>query len=133
MADRDIRAIVDPVTLFAKVATTATQTIQGADISSYRGACFVVDVGTHTADDLVVTFQESDDNSTWTDIADADLEGSANDIAVVVGIEDSVIKVGYSGIKKYIGAVITDGGTGSAVIGVSLVKGFPRQVPAYSV
>lgn len=132
MADRDIRAITDHVTLFAKAAVTATQTIQGTDISEFRGAKFVVDVGAWTADDLVVTFQESDDNATWTDIADLDLEGYANDISIKHGHADSYLQVGYSGIKKYIGAIITDGGTGSAVLGIYVVKGFPRQGSVYT-
>lgn len=132
MADRDIRAITDHVTLFAKAAVTSTQTIQGTDISEFRGAKFVVDVGAWTADGLTVTFQESDDNATWTDIADVDLEGYANDIALKHGHASAYLQVGYSGTKKYIGAVITDSGPGSVVVGIYVVKGFPRQGPVYT-
>lgn len=132
MGQRDIRAITDHVTLFAKAAVTSTQTIQGTDVSEFEGAKFIVDVGTWTADGLTVTFQDSDDNSTWADIADVNLEGYANDIALKHGHASAYLQVGYSGIKKYIGAKITDSGPGSVVVGIYVTKGFPSQAPVYT-
>jgi uncharacterized protein (UPF0261 family) len=130
MGKKDLRANIKMTTLFTKIQRTATATIQGTDVTQYDGACFVIAVGTHTADDLEVKFQERDAAGSWTDIANADLEGSDNDRAIVAGDADSEIYVGYLGNKEDIGAVITDTGTGDAVVGVHVIKGYPKQIPA---
>ncbi len=130
MGQRDIKANVKEIQLFTKIARSATATIQGVDVSEFGGAMFALDVGAWTADDLTVTFQESDDNSAWTDIADKDLDGSDNDVEIVTGIASAIIYANYRGIKKYIGAKITDGGTGDAIVGVLAIMGFPKDIPA---
>lgn len=132
MGKRDLRASIDVVTLHTKAQKTSTQAIAGTDVSEFDGAMFVVDIGTWTADDLTVTFQDSDDNSTWADIADANLDGQDNDIAILHGHASSVIMVGYMGSKKYIGAKITDAGSGDAIVGIYVVKGYPSQIPIHT-
>lgn len=132
MGKIDLKSKVEVVQLFTKIARTATATIQGTEVADYHGACFIVDVGAHTADDLVVTYQESDDNSTWSNIAESNLEQNGNTAqsrSIVAGDADSQIYVGYKGNKRYIGAVITDSGTGNAVVGVMVAKGEPKVSP----
>lgn len=132
MGAKDIKSNISVVQLFTKIQRTATATIQGTEVADYHGACFIVDVGTHTADDLVITYQESDDNSTWSNIAEASLDQNGNTAqsrSIVAADADTQIYVGYKGNKRYIGAVITDSGTGDAVVGVSVVKGFPKDLP----
>lgn len=132
MGARDIKSNIKVVQLFTQIQRTATATIQGTEVADFDGAAFVVDVGTHTADDLVITYQESDDNSAWSNIAEADLDQNGNTAqsrSIVAGDADSQIWVGYKGNKRYIGAVITDSGTGDAVVGVSVVAGYPRVIP----
>lgn len=125
----DAKSKIAVAQLFTKIQRTATATIQGTEVADWLGAVFVVDIGTFSANDLEVTFQESDDNSTWSDIATADLDGD-QDLAIVTGLANTVRYTGYKGRKRYIGAVITDTGTGDAVVGVSVVKAFPRIMPA---
>jgi len=132
MGKRDLRSGIEVVTLHTKAQKNSTNTIQGTEIAEFDGAMFVVDIGAWTADDLTITFQESDDNSTWTDIADANLDGQDNDIAILHGHADSVLNVGYMGNKRYIGAVITDASSGDAVVGVYVVKGYPSQIPVHT-
>jgi hypothetical protein len=127
----DLKSNIVKVELFTTIARTTTATIQGSEISDFRGQCFVVDLGAWTADGLSVTFQESDDNSAWTDIAAADLEGD-QDLAVVTGTASTIRYTGYKGLKKYIGAKITDGASGNAVVGVTLIKGYPKDMPQNS-
>lgn len=127
MGRRDVKSQVELAVLHAKAQKTATATIQGADVSDFHGACFVVDIGDWTADGLTVTFQHRDGSDAWADIDNADLEGSDNDIAVVTGLADSQIYVGYTGNKEDIGAVITDAATGDAVVGVYVIKGYPSR------
>lgn len=131
MGSRDLKSNVSMTVLHAKAATTATQSIQGKDITGFNGACFVIDVGTHTADDLVVTYQEKDTGGSWANIAEADLEGSGTvqSRSIVAGDDSTQIYVGYKGIKNNIGVVITDSGTGSAVIGAYALAGYPGDIP----
>lgn len=127
MGKIDVKSKIDTVQLFTKIQRTASATIQGTEVADYLGSCFVIDIEAHTADDMSVTFQESDDNSAWTNIAAADLDGDQS-LAIVAGLAGTIRKTGYKGNKRYIGAIITDGGTGDAVFGVSVVKGFPKDI-----
>lgn len=135
MASLDLKSKIKSTLLHPYVATTATQTIQGMDISGFKSAVFVVDVGTHTADDLVVTYQEKDTGGSWANIAESDLEGNDSTVqsrAIVAADDSTQIVVGYKGIKNNIGVVITDSGTGSAVIGASVIAGDPKEIPQNS-
>lgn len=128
MGRRDVKSDVTLTVLHAKAQQTATQSIQSKNVTESHGACFVVDVGAHTADDLTVTFQHRDGSDSYVDIPAADLDGN-NDIAITASEENSQIYVGYTGNKEDIGAVITDGGTGDAVVGVYTVEAYPTQFP----
>ena len=133
MAVKDVKSNVGFAVLHAKAAVTSTQTIQGTNINDFHGACFVIDFGAHTADDLVITYQERDNSGSWANIAEADLEasdgGTAQSRAVVAADDSTQLFVGYKGTKEQIGVVITDSGTGSAVIGAYVIKGYPRVIP----
>ena len=130
MKVRDIKSQVQIAELFTTIQRTATATIQGTEVADFQSKMFVVKVGAHTADDLTVTFQHRDAAEAWADIPDAQLDYTGgNDIAIVAGLADSNIYVGYTGDKEDIGAVITDGGTGDAVVGVTVVKGHPEREP----
>lgn len=130
----DLKSNVGFALLHAQAAVTATQAVQGTEVAEYRGACFVVEVGAHTADDLTVTFQHRDGSDAYADIPDSELDFdgnvSSNGFAVVAGLADTQIVVGYRGNKEDIGVVITDTGTGSAVVGAYVLKGYPKRIPA---
>lgn len=128
MGKRDLKENVKFKVLHEKVQVTATQSIVSDNTNGFDGQLLVVDVGTHSADDLTVTFQHRDGSDSFADIADSDLT-RANDIAITSSEADSTIYVGYSGNKEDVGAVITDGGTGDAVVGVYLIQGYPSRVP----
>jgi|TARA_R110000822_G_scaffold80191_2_gene191269 hypothetical protein len=127
----DIKSRVKVGFLHPTVATTATQTIQGLDITGWKSAMLVVEVGAHSADDLVVTYQEKDTGGSWANIAESDLDGvgTVQSRAIVAGDADTVIYIGYKGIKNNVGVVITDSGTGSVVIGAIAVAGNPDEIP----
>jgi hypothetical protein len=128
----DLKSKVGFAVLHAKAAVTATQTIVGTTVSGFHGATFVVDVGTHTADDLVVTYQEQDGSAGWTNIAEGDLDGTgtSQSRSLVAADDSTQIFVGYKGNKEQIGVVITDSGTGSVVVGAYVMKGFPKDLPS---
>jgi len=131
MAARDLKSNIKMAVLHAKVAVTTTQSIVGLDISGFQGAMIVVNIGTWTANDLVVTYQEKDTGGSWADIAEANLvgAGTVQSRAIVTGDTDTQLYVGYKGSKNNIGVVITDSGTGSAVIGACAIAGYPKVQP----
>jgi hypothetical protein len=132
MGKIDVKSKIKVVELFTTIATTATRTIQGSEVADFLGACFAVKIGAWTADDLTVTFQHRDStDDSWANITAADLDGSAS-IEIVTGLANTVQYVGYKGNKRYIGAVITDTGTGDAVVGVDLVMLSPKDIPVNS-
>lgn len=131
MGSIDLKSNISMTVLHTKIATTTTQSIQGMDVTGFNSACIVVDVGTHTADDLVVTYQEMDTGGSWANIAESDLDGigTVQSRAIVTGDADTQIYVGYKGTKNNVGVVITDSGTGSAVIGAYAIAGAPKDMP----
>lgn len=131
MGARDVKSNIKVAQLFTKIQRTASATIQGTEVADFGGACFVVDIGAHSADDMSITFQESDDNSSWSNIAAANLDGDQS-LEIVAAHANTVRYTGYKGNKKYIGAIITDGGTGDAVFGVSVVAAYPTVGPKNS-
>lgn len=100
----------------APQARTASANGTSADLAGYRGAICVFAVGTITDGTHTPKLQESDDNSTFTDVAAGDLEGTWAALA-----SSTLQAVGYKGRKRYVRAVITvagatTGGIYSAVV-----------------
>jgi hypothetical protein len=106
--------------------TNATHNGTGVDLAGYEGALVKFDVGAVTDGTHVPKIQESDDNSTFTDVAAADLHGTLGNLA-----SNTPQKQGYIGRKRYIRPVITTAGaTTGAIAGATVVRGAPHQTPA---
>lgn len=129
----DLKSNISFKVLHTKIQRTATATVVGMDLVNFNSACVVVDIGTWTADDLTVTVQDSDNGSSWANVADANLDFdtnvSTNAFGVVTGLADTTIYIGYKGTKRYVGVVITDTGTGDAVVGSYVIAGNPKNMP----
>ena len=95
------------------------------DLQGFDGGVVVFAVGTITDGTHTPKVQESDDDSTYTDVAAADLEGTLAALA-----SDVNQRVGYKGNKRYIRDVSTVGGasTGGVYAGV-VVRGLPHRAP----
>lgn len=124
---------------FARIATygqkNATVAAAGTEVAGFNGACVVVEVGAHTADGISVTIVESDDDSTYTDVAAANLDGSTGweqDLSITTSNDNTTYYVGYKGNKKYLGAKITDASTGDVILGIYVVKGYAKDIPQNS-
>jgi hypothetical protein len=109
----------------------------GVDLQGFEGALMVAHLG-QSGDTLsgsvyvTPTFQESDDNSSFTDIADGDLIGGVNKPVVDAAAEDEVIIArSYIGSKRYVRVFIDFTGTHTNGIPISalVIKGAPRHAP----
>lgn len=112
-------------------ARTAAANGSGVDLAGYDGAAVVVSSGTVT-DGTLYTFevQESDNNSDFTAVADADLIGS--EPTFTASEDNTVKKVGYKGVKRYIrAALVTVTGSPSTggVFAAYVVRGKSRVSP----
>jgi len=94
----------------------------------FRSALAVVQTGTVTDGTHTVEVQESDDNSSFTAVADADLQGT--EPAIGAANDNVVYEIGYRGTKRYIRVtVVTSGATTGGTFGAVLVLGIPRRLP----
>lgn len=111
-------------------ARTASENGTGVDTAGYESATALIDVGAWT--DGVHTFQveESDDDATYTAVADADLRGS-EPVVDAADDDDQIYEIGYFGDKPYLRvAVIVSGSpTTGAVYSAEIVLGHPHDMP----
>jgi hypothetical protein len=126
---RDMKNDVDSVISLTPAArTNGTVNGTGVDLANYDGAIVEVFAGVLTDGTQTVTVEESDDNSTYTAVAAADLIGT---LAAFVTTDDGVIRrVGYIGRKRYIRTVdVTSGATTGGLIGANVIRGYPKKGP----
>ncbi|WP_318203022.1 hypothetical protein [Streptomyces sp. SCL15-4] len=116
------------------VAVRTNGTVNGTSVDLHenkdasRSAMLIVHTGTITDGTHAVVLQESDDNSTWSTVAAADLQGSALSIASTD--DDTVFELGYKGSKRYLRAsVTTSSATSGGTFGATIVRAFPRRTP----
>ncbi len=121
---RDIKNNVDLVKSIDPATYNTNQTGTGVDLRDYDAAMAVVQSGALTDGTHTPKLQESDDDSTYTDVAAADLDGSFSNIAA-----NAVQRVGYRGGKRYIRVFVTSNGATGAIYGASIARGKPHIAP----
>lgn len=113
------------MTSLAPAARTATVNGTGVDLANRDAATVVFQVGTITDGTHTPKVQESADNSSFTDVAAADLVGTLAALASNVNQ-----KVGYIGTKQYIRAVSTVAGASTGgVYGAIVIRGASKKKP----
>lgn len=121
--DNDI-SIATSLTTQAARTTSANGT--GVDLSGFRAAAVFFMVGAITDGTHTPKLQESDDNSSFSDVAAADQDGT---LAALTANTNQ--KVSYKGRKRYIRAVVTV--TGSPSTGgfytATVIRGGARSLP----
>ena len=100
------------------------------DLANFDAATFVFDIGVVTADDLVFTLEEAPDDGTgspgaYTEVAAADLDGVVP--VPTTALDQLQAQVGYLGNQRFVRAVITDSGTGNAILSVVVIRGKSRR------
>lgn len=130
MASKDIAARVKHVQSLRPQATTATRTGTGVDTLGYEGVLIVVNAGLRTDGTHTTDIEESDDDSTYTDVAAADLQGTEPVINSATTDEQDY-EVGYIGSKRYVRVnIAVSGATTGAVLGASVMLAHAKALPA---
>ncbi len=107
-------------------ARTASANGTGVDLAGYERALVVVESGTITDGTHTIEVQESADNSTFTAVADTDLEGT--EPAIAAANDDTVWTIGYVGTKRYVRVAVTvAGATTGGVYGAQVVRLGPSR------
>lgn len=123
---KDLNKDLATATSFAPAVRTATANGTGVDLQGFGSAMIVWNVGTITDGTHTPTIEESDNNSSFTAVAAADLSGTLAALASNTNQE-----IGYLGRKRYIRAVITVTGspsTGGAYAAL-VVRGNAKSLP----
>ena len=126
---KDLNNHLDVLASIGPAVYTTSQNGTGVDLRGFDGAVCVFESGTVDNADADETYtpkvQESDDNSVFTDIAVADLEGTLGPM-----VDDEIQHVGYKGSKRYIRTVMTLAGTTPSFAGrASVIRGIPHRAP----
>jgi len=98
---KDLKNNLDVAQSLAPAARTADANGTSVDLQNAVAALAVCSIGAWTDGAFTPILQESDDDSAWSDVAAADLEGAF--VAVTDGAtDDTTQKVGYKGTLRYI-------------------------------
>ena len=124
---------------------TSAENGTGVDLQGYESAPLIVDVGAEgdtlsSSVHFEISLEHSDDNSTFTDVAQADIvDGTISSGGIFLKLDGTaggnpdttgeIFRVGYVGGKRYIRGVIAKTGTHSngTPIGILVIKGNARH------
>jgi len=121
----DLKNNIDIAQSLVPAVRTSSANGSGVDLANYDSAVVVFDPGTITDGTHTPKVQESSDNSTYTDVAAADLIGSLSALAT-----NAVQRVGYIGTKRYIRAVsMVSGATTGGVYSATVIRSSARKLP----
>lgn len=113
----------------APAARTATANGTSVDLQGYEAALIEIQSGARTDGTHTYSLQESDDDTTFTNVAAGDLIGTLPAVAAA-GDANKAFQASYIGNKRYIRVVVTvAGATTGAVGGASVVLGSGRHMP----
>jgi len=142
---RDLSNNIVPVNSIINATKTAAANGTGVDLQGYEAASVVVSVGAE-GDTLAanlyfqISLEHSDDNSTFTDCAQADIiDGTIAAGGIFLKLDGTtggnpdsagdVFRVGYVGGNRYVRVVLAKTGTHSngTPLGAMVVKGHARH------
>ncbi len=121
----DTKQTQDVQNSLVPAARTSSANGSGVDLANFASATVAFSVGTITDGTHTPSVEESDDNSSFSAVAAADLIGTLSALA-----SNTNQRVGYRGSKRYIRAVTTIAGatTGGVYAGV-VIRGDGRKQP----
>ena len=142
---KDLSNNINPAVSIINAVKTAAANGTGVDLQGYESATVLVDVGAEgdTLSSSVyfeLSLEESDDDSTYTDVAQASIvDGTISSGGIFLKLDGTaggnpdtaggIFRVGYVGNSRYIRVVIAKTGTHSngSPIGAMIVRGHARH------
>ncbi len=110
----------------APAVLTATTTGTAIDVKGFNSAALIINTGAIAgAGAFQPKLQESVDNTTFTDVAAGDLQGSIPTALAA----NAVLKIGYIGSKRYLRPVLTLASGTSIAAGAVFVLGDASNRP----
>lgn len=132
MSSFDLKNNVNALNALNIQAISTSNTVSGVsvDTKGYESATFAIQSGTLTDGTYTPEILESDNNSTFTAVADDFLIGTEAN-AVFVATDDNKVKtIGYAGKKRYVKITITSSGiTSGGTLGATVILGHPKTAP----
>ncbi|MBZ9999639.1 MULTISPECIES: hypothetical protein [unclassified Mesorhizobium] len=123
---RDLANNIGAVQAVAPAVLTATNTSAAIDLLGFNGAAVIINTGAIAGSgNFTPKLQESDDGTTFTDVAASDLVGTFPAALVAT----SVVKVGYIGNRRYVRTVLTLNSGTSVAASAVIVKGRAASKP----
>ena len=142
---KDMSYSIETAVSVKNAVYTAASNGTGVDLQGYESATVMVDVGAEgdtlsSSVHFEISLEHSDDNSTFTDVAQADIvDGTISSGGIFLKLDGTaggnpdtagdIFRVGYVGGKRYIRGVIAKTGTHSngTPIGIFVIKGNARN------
>jgi len=126
---RDLKSNIKPIQSLVPATRNAAANGIGVDLAGFNAASVVFSSGAigGTTPSFTFEVQESDDNASFTAVADKDIRG----VEPVITTANQVSQVAYLGYKRYIRAVVkTVAGTSPTLdCGAQVILGHPTNVP----
>ena len=129
-AHRDLYSNISVQTSILPAADrTTTTTGTAVDTRDYDSVVVAIHYGTITDGTFTPSLQESDDNSTFTTVAAGDYQGTLT--AGTSSADETVVRLGYIGNKRYVRPVLTASGTPSTggEFSAVVILGHPHGAP----
>lgn len=124
---RDMNSNLDVNESIRPQVATADVDGEGVDLRGADSAVVAISIGAITGAGTTssVTLEESDDNSSFTDVADADILGT--EPATLAA--STAYQFGYRGTKRYVRAVFGLGGATNVAVAATIVRGTLHRAP----
>jgi hypothetical protein len=137
MSNKAIHYNIAPVQLSAPAARTTTVTSAAFDreaqdtlAAPYEALEILLETGAYTDGTFTPKLQDSPDNSTYTDVAAANILGAFTAVSSSAG-QNKIQRVAYVGTQRYVKCIVTVTGSPSTgmVMGITGIGGYPRNLP----
>ena len=118
---KDLHNLISVTTAIALTAVADGEDVAGVSIDRQGsdGLEFIFQVGAYTDGSVTPLVQESDDDSTYTDVADADLTNTEASAALSAA---GVSSIGYIGNKRYVKVTAATAAGSTLSVGATAVK-----------
>lgn len=113
------------------ISTNTTTAGTSVSLFGFNSLTFVIQSGTLTDGTYTPKIEDSEDNSTFTEVTDATkLLGTIANATFTTGNNNLVKTIGYIGNKPYVKlSIVSTGVTSGGTLGATAIKGHPTNLP----